>query len=99
MFTYPATSGGRKCVPVARNRGWLGPEGVPGRSLWEPSRLNLRGQTDLLIFTICEVRRSHDQLLTRLLFDPVVQMKVRRLLQADGREPQRASLGIEHHVR
>jgi hypothetical protein len=41
---------------------------------------------DLLIFTICEVRGFYDQLPTRLLCDLVVQMRVRRLLQADGRE-------------
>jgi hypothetical protein len=66
-------------------------EAVPG----EPSRLNLRGDLDLLIFTICEARRSYDQLPTRLLGHLVVQMIVRGPLQADGGDPQSASLTNE----
>jgi hypothetical protein len=66
-------------------------EAVPG----EPGQLNLRGDLDLLMFTVCEARRSYDELPARFLCDLVVLMRVRVPLQADGREPQRASLAHE----
>ena len=61
----------------------------------EPSRLNLRGDLNLLVFTFHEVRRSHDQLPARLLCDLVLQMRVRGPLQASGPELQRTSLEMK----
>jgi hypothetical protein len=64
---------------------------VPG----EPGRPSLRGDADLLVFTIRELRRSYDQLPARLLGDLVLRMKVGRTLLAIGRERRSASLGNE----
>jgi len=61
----------------------------------EPGRLNLRGDLDLLVFTIGEVRRSYDQLPARLFCKLVLQMRARGPLQASGRELKRASLENE----
>jgi hypothetical protein len=58
----------------------------------EPGRLSLRGDVDLLVFTICELRRSYDQLPARLLGDVVLRIGVRRPLLASGWERQPASL-------
>ena len=58
----------------------------------EPGRLNIRGDLDLLVFTIGEVRRSYDQLPARLLCDLVLQMRARGPLQASGRGLRRASM-------
>jgi hypothetical protein len=52
----------------------------------EPGHRSLRGDPDPVVFTICELRRSHDQLPARLLGDLVLRMNVRRTLLAGGRE-------------
>jgi hypothetical protein len=57
----------------------------------EPGRLSLRGDADLLAFTICELRRSYDQLPARLLGGVVTRMGVRNSLQAGAAEVRRAS--------
>jgi hypothetical protein len=59
----------------------------------EPGTMNLRGDLDLLIYTIGEVRRSYAQLPFRLLCDLVLQMEVRADLRArapesPGRSPE-----------
>ena len=64
---------------------------IPG----EAGRLNIRGDLDILVFTLCEVRRSYDQLPARLLGDLVLQMKAHRPRQADEVKVQRASLEKE----
>ena len=61
----------------------------------EPGGLNMRGDLDLLVFTLCEVRRSYDQLPARLLCDLVLQMRVRGPLQASEAKVQPASLDNE----
>jgi hypothetical protein len=61
----------------------------------EPGRRSLRGDADLLAFTICELRRSYDQLPARLLGDLVLRMRVRRTLLAGGRERRPASLEMK----
>ena len=66
-------------------------DAIPG----EPGRLNLRGDLDLLVFAFYEVRRSYDQLPTRLFCKLVLQMRVRGPLQAGGPGVQRASLENE----
>jgi hypothetical protein len=58
----------------------------------QPGRLNLRGDLDLLVFTFGEMRRSYTQLPARLLGNIVLQMRVRRFLQAGGPYLQRTSL-------
>jgi hypothetical protein len=61
----------------------------------QPRRLNLRGDLDLLLFTVGEVRRSYVQLPARLLGDIVLQMRVRGFLQAGGPYLPRTSLENE----
>jgi hypothetical protein len=61
----------------------------------EAGRLNIRGDLDLLAFTVGEVCRSYDQLPAQLLCDLVLQMRVRGTLQADEAKVQRASLENE----
>jgi hypothetical protein len=61
----------------------------------EPGRLNLRGDLDLIVFTICELRRSYDQLPARLLGDLVYRMRLRRTELAGGREPRPASVEMK----
>jgi hypothetical protein len=71
------------------------PKGFQQAAPGDPGRLNLRGDLDLLIFAFFEARRSYDALPARLLSKLVVQMRVGGSLQADCREPQRASLANE----
>jgi hypothetical protein len=66
-------------------------DAIPG----EPGRLNMRGDLDLIAFTLCEVRRSYDQLPARLLGDVVLRMGLRSSLRAGGPEPRHASLEKE----
>jgi hypothetical protein len=66
-------------------------DAIPG----EPGRLSLRGDADLLVFTICELRRSYDQLPARLLGDLLLRTRVRRTLLAGGRARRPASLEDE----
>jgi hypothetical protein len=61
----------------------------------EPGGLNLWGDLDLLVFTLCEVRRSYAQLPARLLCELVLQTRARGPLQVSGWELQRARLGNE----
>ncbi|MDR3622328.1 MAG: YiiX/YebB-like N1pC/P60 family cysteine hydrolase [Paludisphaera borealis] len=61
----------------------------------EASRLNMRGDLDVLVFTFWEVRRSYTQLPARLLCDLVLQMRARGPLQAGVRERKRAGLDNE----
>jgi hypothetical protein len=61
----------------------------------DPGGLNMRGDLDILVFTLCEVRRSYAELPTRLLCELVLQMKVRGSLQAKEAKVQRASLENE----
>ena len=68
-----------------------GPKVFQDAGQGEPGRLNLRGDLDLLVFTIGEVRRSYDQLPARLLCDLVLQIKVRGPLAVGGRGGQRES--------
>jgi hypothetical protein len=66
-------------------------DAIPG----VPDRLSFRGDLDLLVLTICELRRSYDQLPARLLGDLVLRMRVRRTLLAGSREQRPASLDNE----
>jgi hypothetical protein len=66
-------------------------DAIPG----EAGRLNLRGDLDILVFTVCEVRRSYVELPARLLCELVLQMRVRGPLQADEAKIQRGSLENE----
>jgi Permuted papain-like amidase enzyme, YaeF/YiiX, C92 family len=68
-----------------------GPKVFQDAGQGEPGRLNLRGDLDLLVFTIGEVRRSYDQLPARLLCDLVLQIKVRGPLAVGGQGGQRES--------
>jgi hypothetical protein len=61
----------------------------------EPGRLSLRGDADLLFFTICELRRSYDQLPARLLGDLVLRIGVRGTLVAGGEQREPACLEDE----
>jgi hypothetical protein len=61
----------------------------------EPGRLSCRGDADIIAFTICELRRSYDQLPARLLCDVVLHLRAVEPLQAGGPELQRASLENE----
>ena len=66
-------------------------DAIPG----EAGRLNLRGDLDLLVFTVREVRRSYDRLPARLLGDLVIQMRARGPFRAGGPEKQTPSLETE----
>jgi hypothetical protein len=61
----------------------------------EPGRLNVRGDLELLVFAIGEVRRSYDQLPAQLVCDLVLQMTVGGPLQAGGPEERRPNLATE----
>ena len=61
----------------------------------EPGRLSLNGDVYMLVFALCEGRRSYAQLPARLLGDLVLQMTARGTLQTSGAELQRASLENE----
>ena len=63
-------------------------DAIPG----EAGRLNLRGDLDLLVFAFDEVRRSYDQLPARLVWDLVLQMRVRGPLTDGDRGLREASL-------
>jgi hypothetical protein len=49
----------------------------------------------MIVFTICELRRSYDQLPARLLGDLVLRMKLHRTELAGGREPRPANLDMK----
>jgi hypothetical protein len=52
----------------------------------EPGRLSLRGDVDLLLFTICELRRSYTELPPRLLCELALHLRVpKSLTGARGR--------------
>jgi hypothetical protein len=61
----------------------------------EASRLNIRGDLDLLVFAFGEVRRSYDQLPAQLLGDLVLQIRVRDPLQPSSAKVQPPSLENE----
>jgi hypothetical protein len=61
----------------------------------EQGRLNLRGDLDLLVFTLCEVRRSYAQFPARLLRELVLRMRVGGPLQPGSPNLRRASLENE----
>jgi hypothetical protein len=54
----------------------------------EPGRLNLRGDLDLLAFTLGEVRRSYTVLPTRLLCDLVLHLRAHKALACEFGRPQ-----------
>ena len=82
-------------VAVARNRVWSGPKVFQDAAPGEPGRLNLNGDVYMLVFALCEVRRSYALLPARFLGDLVLQMTARGTLQTSGAERQRASLENE----
>jgi hypothetical protein len=55
-------------------------------AIGEPGRLNLRGDLDLLVFTLGELRRSYIVLPTRLFCDLVLRLRVREPLPVDSPE-------------
>jgi hypothetical protein len=57
--------------------------------LGEPGRLSLRGDLDLIVSTLCEVRGSYDRLPARLLCDLILQIRVGKQSQAGGPKLQR----------
>jgi hypothetical protein len=55
-------------------------------AIGEPGRLNLRGDLDLLVFTLGELRRSYIVLPARLFCDLVLGLRVREPLPVDSPE-------------
>jgi hypothetical protein len=54
----------------------------------EPGRLNLRGDLDLLAFTLCEVRLSYAELPARLLCDLMLRLRVSEPVAGEPGRPK-----------
>jgi hypothetical protein len=59
----------------------------------QPGGINLRGDFELIVIAVYELRRSYCELPVRLMNDVALQPRIRRILLARGPDAGRAGLG------